>query len=558
LIVVGAAAAGAPSAAVAGTARVEGDTLFVGATAGSVYNGQVSVNSDVDGTYFQVSDSVAMQNGAGCTQASGSSSFSRCTATARIQFDGTNGNDAIIVNTPAPATLIGNGGDDGLTSFDGSLGRDMIDGGEGVDTVAGGKGPDTVLGGGGSDNQVRGDEGNDFVDGGEGVDRVIGGNGADLIAGGGGNDAIFGDDTFTNAPDDGVDVLDGGAGDDTLDGGFLGDTLVGGPGVDTATYEERNTDNTVAASLDNAANDGEPGENDNVGPGGDIENLTGAFAGVTTLVGNDGPNVLKGETLSASDIDGRGGDDTITGTGSNNTIRSKAKGGDGNDTITTSAGSDEVDGGAGNDQITTSSGNDTVLAGPGTDTVSAGDGNDVVNSVDGAVDQVGCGTGADVADADTSDVVNTNDPGDNCETVRRTAAPPPGAGPAPGADPTGNPNASAVQLILAGTAKISKLIRAGGFKVSAKGPGPGIFSITATIPRKDANKARIAAAKPVVIAKGKATLLKAGTVRVTVKLTKKAKRGLRRLKKTKATLTSRYSDANGKVTITRKTVSLRR
>ena len=115
-----------------------------------------------------------------------------------------------------------------------------------------------------------------------------------------------------------------------------------------------------------------------------------------------------------------------------------------------------------------------------------------------------------------------------------------------------------MQLILASSARIAKVLKAGAFRVKASAPGAGIFSMKATIPAKDARRARISAARTVTIAKGKATLLKAGTATVKVKLTKKAKRGLRRLKRVKVTLTSRFTDADGKVTTTKRTISLKR
>ena len=72
----------------------------------------------------------------------------------------------------------------------------------------------------------------------------------------------------------GVDVLDGGNGVDTIQGGDGGDiitngaaadgadSVAGGPGIDLSNYATRM--NPVKVSLDDVANDGQVGENDDV------------------------------------------------------------------------------------------------------------------------------------------------------------------------------------------------------------------------------------------------------------------------------------------------------
>jgi hypothetical protein len=114
-----------------------------------------------------------------------------------------------------------------------------------------------------------------------------------------------------------------------------------------------------SVTLDGVANDGAPGENDNVVETEDVTIYDGGGSGTepgATVVGDAGVNEIWGD--------------------------------DGNDTI---------DGGAGND----------FLHGWG--------GNDTINANDGFADRVDCGDGTDVANVDEFDQVS-----DTCETVNRT------------------------------------------------------------------------------------------------------------------------------------------
>jgi hypothetical protein len=109
-------------------------------------------------------------------------------------------------------------------------------------------------------------------------------------------------------------TLNGGAGNDTLIGGFGADAIFGGEGTDLADYATRTSNLTI--SIDDRANDGVPGEGDDVRT--DVENLR-------TGSGNDRVN------------------------GSSN-----------DDALYTGAGHDTVRGGGGNDLIATGDGNDLV------------------------------------------------------------------------------------------------------------------------------------------------------------------------------------------------------
>ena len=218
-----------------------------------------------------------------------------------------------LIGGSAGDTLSGHGGDNG---FDGGLGADTLNGGAGTDTVTYASRSAAVAADldGAADDGEAGE--NDAI--GSDVENLIGGSAGDMLRGGSGGN-----------------VLQGGGGDDTLDGGTGPDNLNGGGGTDTVTYASRSTG--VMASLDGAADDGEAGENDNVGS--DVENLIGGSAG-DTLLGSADPNTL----------DGGGGDDTLDG----------------------GTASDQLEGAAGADSMRARDGaRDTVACGSESDSVVA-------------------------------------------------------------------------------------------------------------------------------------------------------------------------------------------
>ena len=155
--------------------------------------------------------------------------------------------------------------------------------------------------------------------------------------------------------------------------------------------------------MDGVANDGRPGEADNVI---NVEKTESHVSG--TLVGGDGDDDFR----VFANLDE--GNSTMVGNG-------------GNDKLIAGDYTDSLDGGPGNDMLNGGYGNDTITGGPGQDTIQ-GDansttcgywsytckipfGNDVINARDGEVDNVDCGVGTDQAIVDTIDVVA------NCETV---------------------------------------------------------------------------------------------------------------------------------------------
>jgi len=112
--------------------------------------------------------------------------------------------------------------------------------------------------------QIKTGDGNDSVlaltsipvtvKGGTGDDTVTGGNGSDKIVGQGGNDTLRGGA--------GDDELLGSAGDDTLEGGAGADKLIGQSGADLTEYRDPRVWPTMTPNT--GADDGEPGEHDNI------------------------------------------------------------------------------------------------------------------------------------------------------------------------------------------------------------------------------------------------------------------------------------------------------
>lgn len=133
-------------------------------------------------------------------------------------------------------------------------------------------------------------------------DRVLG---STTVRGGAGNDrleGLRGPLNFDGGPGD--DTILGSNGDDYLTGGTGADLLQGRGGIDTTGYYDRTQPVTV--TLDNKANDGAPGEHDDVR----TENVTGG-AGADRLVGNDEANLLIGGE-GADALEGGGGPDLLS------------------------------------------------------------------------------------------------------------------------------------------------------------------------------------------------------------------------------------------------------
>ena len=196
-----------------------------------------------------------------------------------------------------------------------------------------GNGGNDSLYGGDADDSLYGAAGNDTLDGGDEDDLIDAGAGLDALKGGDGFDQLY--------PGADNDTVDAGDGDDYLDGGGTAasgtDTWIGGPGFDRLYLGSRSSD--LIIDLDNQADDGEAGENDNIRT--DIERFD--LGG-----GNDTLNIA---TPAANAV---GADNEVYGA-------------NGNDTIKSGPGEDYLDGGNGNDEFTGGDGEDRAFGFAGTD-----------------------------------------------------------------------------------------------------------------------------------------------------------------------------------------------
>nr|WP_222530775.1 calcium-binding protein [Azospirillum sp. 412522] len=178
----------------------------------------------------------------------------------------------------------------------------------------------TIIVGASEADYLRGTADDDEILGLEGNDTLIGGKGADILRGGDGDDRLY------------VDAADL--------------VISGGAGIDTAILQ-----GTTGFTLDLAATE--------------IERVYGS-AGDDTLTASN--------ALTHVFIDGRGGNDTITGSAFNDLLR----GGDGDDLLQGGAGDDTLVGGPGYDTLLGGDGNDRFYISGYDDWVDGGDGYDTV------------------------------------------------------------------------------------------------------------------------------------------------------------------------------------
>jgi Ca2+-binding RTX toxin-like protein len=220
--------------------------------------------------------------------------------------------------------LYGGGGDDSLAGGAEDGGADTLEGGDGSDSLRGGAGGDTLRGQAGRDT-IGGGGGSDTLSGGEDNDALSGGTGLDTLSGGPGDDALDGAEAIIVGADGadrleggpGADDLRGGPGEDSLAGGRGADALAGGDGVDRADY--RAARRAIEVTFDDAANDGEPGEGDNVRS--DVEGASGS-GGPDDITGNGLANPLAGGA-GEDFVEGARGSDDLRGGGANDTLRAR-------------------------------------------------------------------------------------------------------------------------------------------------------------------------------------------------------------------------------------------
>jgi hypothetical protein len=254
-------------------------------------------------------------------------------------------------------------------------------------------------------------------------------------------------------------------------------------------------------------------------------------------------NGLAATIMGQGAIAGTVGDDVIVGATGADAI----SGGDGNDTICGLNGVDTLDGGIDDDTLDGGSGAD-VLRGLG--------GNDNLKAQDGGADtSIDCDGGPPAGAADVATVDSVDPAATNCEAVTVTGG---GGGTGtggPGADP-GGVKALAASFSVT-KAKLARVVKR-GLRVRFRCNRACGAKFELLMARKGARKLLIAAAKPVRIGRGSSRLTAAGTKTATVKLTKKAKRRLRKTRRIKVTLRSTFSDSTGKKIVKTKKLTLKR
>jgi hypothetical protein len=308
----------------------------------------------------------------------------------------------------------------------------------------------------------------------------------------------------------GPDIVEGGDGDDLLMPDHFedpsADTVDGGAGIDTVSDYDQPGESShprLNISFDGVANDGRPGENDNlVG----VEKLDLSVSG--TFAGGPGDD----DFFVRSNLDG--GDSTVTGGAGND----KLKGHDHVETIDGGPGNDVVEGGYNNDVLTGGPGKDTIFGDSTTDTCNFLSckipfGNDVINARDGELDTIDCGPGEDRAVVDAIDVVA------NCEKVEG------GGGPGSGPGQTGG------ESTLNGPKSYTRKALKKGIAVAWDCTAACTVKLTLTADKKTAKKLGTK-----LVASGKGSIARAGKVKFRAKLTRKAKRRISRLRNGRATV----------------------
>jgi Ca2+-binding RTX toxin-like protein len=287
------------------------------------------------------------------------------------------------------------------------------------------------------------------VDGGSGNDNLFGSQDADIFIGEDGNDFVFGDN--------GDDVALLGAGNDTFqwDPGDANDTIEGQDGTDRMVFNGSNANenidisanggrvrffrNVASVTMDlddvervdfNAkggsdtivvndltgtdlkevrvdlafappaiAGDGQPDRVVVNGTGGNDTVAVATIAGQTWVTGIAAKvGIFHTETqIDEVTVNGLVGNDILSATGLAVTgPLLTLDGGDGDDTVTGSAGDDVLLGGNGNDRLIGSAGDDLIDGGAGNDSIGGGAGDDILNGGDGT-DTIDGGTGDDIA-----------------------------------------------------------------------------------------------------------------------------------------------------------------
>lgn len=297
-------------------------------------------------------------------------------------------------------------GDENPNALNGTIFNDVIDGLGDADTLIGGTGGDLYFLDSGRDRVIE------LVD--EGFDQIIASfnikgfssnyDNVESFTLAGTADTAFGsdrdDEIFANATR--RSFLEGRAGNDLLVGSDFNDRLDGGTGAD----QMRGGDGNDVYKVDDLGDRVIESSGEGIDLvrskvdfvlGSEVENLQ-LVGSATSGTGSFRDNEIFA-TTSAVIIDGRGGDDRLTGSRFADTII----GGSGNDTVRAAAGNDAVSGGSGNDvlrgnggadEVNGDDGDDIIFGGTGDDTLNGGDGRDTING-EGQNDMLDGGAGID-------------------------------------------------------------------------------------------------------------------------------------------------------------------
>jgi hypothetical protein len=368
-----------------------------------------------------------------------------------------------------------------------------------------------------------------------------------LVSLGDGNDVVAIDPTGPPV------AINGGDGNDTLvdPAPSAGTAFDGGTGTDRTDFSARA--GAISVSMDNGiADDGAPGEGDNVGG--------------EDLAGGAGDDHIAG-TAAANGISGGGGSDVIAGAGDNDGL----DGDTGNDTLSGEGGNDTLLGGDGADALIGADGADLLVGGPGPDALDGGPGNDTINAADGVSETVACGTGVDTLVADLG-AGNATDTTTGCENVTGPVAPPrsaPPAGPRPALGLPGlvtvlAPGVASPTDLTPPRAALRSAIRQKLRTVSARGvemritcAEPCGLSAALSIARPAARRLGLAGRTGgAVLGTAIARRATPGVVRLRVKLSRRARQAVRRTRSLAVTVQVLVSDASGNGTLLQRRVTL--
>jgi Ca2+-binding RTX toxin-like protein len=468
-----------PGMAQAATISYEGDQLVYRAAPGERNQFGLWADRDGDTSRVEISDAYGVEvsyPAGACEEPWGEGYHVRCDApSGGLRAELGDGDDFAAFGSDllasVKAEIHGGAGKDDLRAYGAT--NPILEGGDGADMLTGWHSDDTLIGGAG-DDELQGHAGDDVLQGGEGNDKLE-------------------PDTYDDAGDDLVD---------------------GGPGIDLAedwTDPEKDYNPPVSITMDGVANDGRPGDADNVS---NVENITSTVVG--TFAGGDEDNRFEVWNVDegSSKLVGNGGDDVLTGNNAEETI----------------------DGGPGDDRLEGGYNNDTIVGGPGRDTIYGDDtsascgywgyctypfGNDTIDARDGEADVIDCGVGEDTALVDAIDTVSS------CETVNGA-----GAGGGDGGAGGGARGGGGVRGGGGGGANGGgggSPAASGGVVFTAKGltlsvPCAAACKVTAVLTVDKATARKLRLGRSTKIGGGSARLKAAGTAKVKLKLARNAKR----------------------------------